>query len=99
MTTENNVLPIPVIERPAAGATVNNKVTISGTVEGDGGGTVTVYKDLTSEALVTAPVQVDGSWSATLLKDLLIGPYPIAAMLTRDNESSMRSQPRVFKVE
>ncbi|MCP1441290.1 hypothetical protein J3D54_000422 [Pseudomonas sp. GGS8] len=98
MTTENEALPVPVIQSPAKDATASNKVSISGTVEDNGEGEVTIYRDLSMQILLKVDV-VEGKWSGILREDLSKGDHAIAAMLTRQGEHSRRSEYRQFKVE
>lgn len=79
MTTDTQVLIIPVIVQPAEGATEQNKVKVSGTAKA--GAVVTIAKagDHNHWFLKVVAAAADGRWAGTFGEDLPKGVHKIQA--------------------
>ncbi|ROM92496.1 hypothetical protein [Pseudomonas brassicacearum] len=98
MTTATQVQLAPVIVNPAEGATVKNKVTVSGTAEP--GAVVTIAKAGDHNHLFLKLItSQNGHWSGTFGEDLPKGAHEIQAHQTLNGVVSPLSPVRAFKVE
>ncbi|WP_347927852.1 hypothetical protein [Pseudomonas helvetica] len=100
MTTDTQVLIIPVIVQPVEGATEQNKVKVSGIAsKTEKGDVVEIAKAGSGHFLLRREVSEDGHWSGTLDEDLPKGVHMITARLIRGTGTGPWSPARTFTVD
>lgn len=97
MSTENNSLPVAVIDYPVEYSPVNSPVSVSGHIESTAANDQVQVVKVGGNVLFAAAVSKDGQWQGTLPSELP-GVVAITARLIRGDEFSSWSPTRTFTV-